>query len=160
MQNTFGEQGETFLQAAEFRNQPEKALREVAQMVFVCPAAAWCELMLRQKRSQKRYLYIFDRIIPGDDIGPAHAMEMMYVFHTLHRNWRPFEMKDYVAADRLAAYWCNFARKGDPNGEGLPVWDSWREDSRRAMVIGETAEMKEVPVNAGAEKLTERILQS
>ena len=32
------------------------------------------------------------------------------------------EEKDYALSDQMTNYLTNFAKSGDPNGEGLPCW--------------------------------------
>ena len=35
-----------------------------------------------------------------------------------------FSRRDREVANRMRAYWTNFARTGDPNGPDLPRWDA------------------------------------
>lgn len=54
--------------------------------------------------------------------GASHFAELWYVFDHLDQEpWRWTRADRKVAAD-VAGYWVNFARSGDPNGPGLPVW--------------------------------------
>ena len=32
------------------------------------------------------------------------------------------EKGDYELSERMVSYWTNFAKTGNPNGEGLPEW--------------------------------------
>jgi len=54
--------------------------------------------------------------------GAAHAAEMPYVFDNLAAYDWPWRPGDKRLAAMVSRYWMNFARSGDPNGDGLPHW--------------------------------------
>lgn len=90
----------------------------------------------RQTGSAPVYRYLFARKIPiepgrmqngrpvtAEDVGARHAGEIEYVFGTLDTvKGVPWTPADRALADTIGRYWTNFARTGDPNGEGLPLW--------------------------------------
>ena len=80
---------------------------------------------VRAAQGKPVYYYHFARPLPGDGVGAMHSAELFYVFNNLTYNWRPYVGVDFEIANTLNAYWCNFARTGDPNGEGLPQWDAY-----------------------------------
>ena len=51
-----------------------------------------------------------------------HSSDLRYMFGTLDRSWRPYKQRDYEASGQMMDYLVNFARTGDPNGPGLPLW--------------------------------------
>jgi para-nitrobenzyl esterase len=70
------------------------------------------------------YQYQFDHAIAGRP-ATQHSAEVPYVFGDLLPGGflgGPFVAADRKIADDLQAYWVNFARRGDPNGAGLPRW--------------------------------------
>ena len=82
------------------------------------------------------YRYLFTRKIPvpaghmvggrpatAEDIGARHAGEIEYVFGTLDSvKGVAWTDGDRALSDAIGTYWTNFARSGDPNGNGLPQW--------------------------------------
>ncbi len=68
------------------------------------------------------WMYFFDLNAPGDDNRAFHSADLRYVFGTLEGSWRPYGDRDREASEQLISYLANFARRGDPNGPGLPDW--------------------------------------
>jgi para-nitrobenzyl esterase len=58
-----------------------------------------------------------------------HSDDIEYIFGTL--DTRPGETvrpEDRRLSEQMMGYWTNFARSGDPNGPGLPVWPKYGKD--------------------------------
>jgi para-nitrobenzyl esterase len=106
-------------------------------LILGIPAAQWvtdttfrCSAVVTAARHAAGgapvYSYQFEQSLPGrEGDGAAHSYELPYVFGNLLAAG-PLAGQ-YGAADRqlsnvMLAYWTNFAKRGDPNGEGLPVW--------------------------------------
>ena len=92
-------------------------------------AKKWCVA-----QETPSFLWLFDRQLPGDSRGAWHSSDLWYWFGTLGSSWRPMEEKDYVLSDVMTDYLTNFAKNGNPNGEGLP---DWKTADKGTMRIGE-----------------------
>ena len=73
------------------------------------------------------YIYLFSYVAPSMQqwmrFGAAHASEIPYVFDDLReRNGATIAPGDREVAKMMNTYWTNFAKTGDPNGDGLSKW--------------------------------------
>ncbi|WP_158257961.1 carboxylesterase/lipase family protein [Sphingopyxis lindanitolerans] len=81
------------------------------------------------KVGQPAWLYYFDylpKAVRGTVPGVAHGDEVPYIFGTLPGKSRvtPADAvtdDDRAVAALMTAYWTNFAKRGNPNAEGLPA---------------------------------------
>ena len=72
------------------------------------------------------YRYHLELAAPPSKFHPAtafHSDDIEYIFGTLDTRpgaeWRP---EDRKLSEQMMTYWTNFAKTGDPNGEGVPTW--------------------------------------
>lgn len=75
----------------------------------------------------RAFVYYFDNPPPGRNVefyGSFHSAELWYFFSSLRdrADQRPWTDRDHRMADTMSSYLANFVRTGDPNGDGLPVW--------------------------------------
>jgi para-nitrobenzyl esterase len=90
------------------------------------------------QRGNAAYLYFFAQNPPAPAGEPpfpaAHAAEVPYVFNNVGElplfpdrsdpKLAAASAPDLKVADQMSSYWVNFARTGNPNGPGLPVWQA------------------------------------
>jgi len=67
-------------------------------------------------------------------VGAAHGMDLAFMFgnflsdsqSALRFAWNEKNKAGRInLSKRMMAYWANFARTGNPNGNGLPEWKAW-----------------------------------
>ena len=104
--------------------------------------ARFCQNQLDLGR-KPAYFYFFDRKLPGDGAGAFHSCELWYEFETLGRCWRPWEDCDRELARVMSNYWANFAKAGNPNGEGLPHWEPYTQENHQPVELADTGGMKQ-----------------
>ena len=70
--------------------------------------------------------------------GAGHGSEVSFVFNTLHARWgSPGEAtpEEKELAKIMNTYWANFAKTGDPNGNGLPAWPLYNTQKEEILDI-------------------------
>lgn len=93
---------------------------------FRCPAVA--ELMRHAAAGHASFHFEFARVPAGREAqGATHGSEVPYIFGTLDKEsiflaGARLNEVDARFSDVMQRYWTNFAKTGDPNGAGLPVW--------------------------------------
>jgi para-nitrobenzyl esterase len=95
----------------------------------------WVRLQTKTGKSPA-FLYYFTRTPPGSEaLGAFHASEIAYVFGNLSAR-RQWEEADRKLSATMADYWTNFAKTGNPNGKGLPLWPAYKESTDVALELG------------------------
>jgi len=96
---------------------------------FAWPSWAWACGQLKSGASPV-YMYYFDQAQPAPTWpmklkpnGAPHGTEVAYVFgHLPPAEQSEFTEQDHALSAMMMSYWTNFAKSGNPNGEGLPEW--------------------------------------
>jgi len=119
---------------------------------------SWALLQARTGRSRVFYYY-FDQHpahpagAPEADHGAPHGVDVPYVFQTLDRKDPKLTPGDLAVSEAMATYWTNFAKKGDPNGPGLPHWPVFTATDRQVMYFHDLPQLGPVPSAAALEVL-------
>lgn len=92
------------------------------------PGEAWGRNNVRKGFKPIR-AYYFEHIVPGPEGTSPHGVELPYLFGTLSLFDRPWTDFDYRLQEVINGYWTNFAKTGDPNGEDLPEWPYYTQDT-------------------------------
>jgi para-nitrobenzyl esterase len=126
------------------------------------------------QRGRKAYVYFFARNPPAPAgqplIAAAHAAELPYVFNNLGElplfpdrsdpQLAAVSAPDLRLAEQMSSYWVNFARSGDPNGAGLPVWQQHEVGgSERALVLDAEPSAAQLPAKPRLELYDKRYAQ-
>ena len=103
------------------------ASQVLADAQFRCPATT--EGRWHSAANHPVYEYEFDHATPGQEAGGAvHSSELSYVFGFYPKEGNlagAYTATDYKISDLLESYWTNFAKTGNPNSDGLPVWPAF-----------------------------------
>jgi para-nitrobenzyl esterase len=67
--------------------------------------------------------------------GAGHGSDVAFVFNNLDGRRRAPETtpEDEKLAQIMNSYWANFAKTGNPNGKGLPLWPGY--DTKKEMIL-------------------------
>ena len=93
------------------------------------PARLMAQSMERKKNPA--YLYQFTRrpdTALARKLGVHHGVDLAYVFGNMAKS-DGYDDTDLELSGKMIDYWVNFAKTGNPNGEGLPDWPAYKSQS-------------------------------
>ncbi len=97
----------------------------------------WAWARLQAQSGQGRvYFYYFKQQPPfpagsiHEGWGASHFAELWYMFDHLDQDLWRWSAADRQLAALMSGYWTNFAKGGDPNGDGLPRWPAFGGDGK------------------------------
>lgn len=128
-----------------------KTARDLARdAAFGWHTWSWARLQTTTGKSPV-YLYYFDQHptfsvdSPRAGQGSPHAQEVAYVFGHLDKSNPETTPSDLVISEAMATYWTNFAKKGHPNGQGVPLWSAFDNTNNNVMYFQQTPHVGKVP---------------
>jgi len=115
----------------------------------------WARLQSQTGKSKVFYYYFdqhpdYPEDSPRAGYGSPHGMEIPYVFQHLDASNPMLRNTQITKADEdiseaMSTYWTNFAKYGDPNGKGVPVWPAFSDDHPIVMYFNKTPYTGPVP---------------
>ena len=120
--------------------QVRRSAQDLAGDRFIAYGAwKWMEMHLKTGQAPL-YRYRFEQTLPlaayappGAEAAAPHASEIEFVFQVLSSRKLPWRPEDRAVSELMGSYWSNFAKTGDPNGEGLPRWPAYTQDGYQVM---------------------------
>jgi para-nitrobenzyl esterase len=119
----------------------------IREFSFAWSTWNWARLQSKNGKN-KAFVYYFDHRTPASPDGSSHAAEVPYVFGNLGMFGQPGGMggsEDRVLSELIPSYWINFAKKGNPNGPGLPGWPAFDEKEQKTMFFDKTPSARPHP---------------
>jgi para-nitrobenzyl esterase len=133
-----------------------KTARDLARdAAFGWQTWSWARLQSQTGKS-KVYLYCFDqhpdypKDSPRYGFGSPHGQEVGYVFMNLDASNPQTTKSDLEISEAMGTYWTNFAKYGNPNGQGVPAWPAFSDTKAQVMYFCQKPFIGPVP---GAESL-------
>lgn len=141
----YGDQADALLKVFPAKTDAEakQSAGELASADFIGYSTwKWIQMQLATSGAPV-YRYRFEDAPPaatgseGESRGAYHSAEIEFVFEALNSKALPWRPEDRKLSDQMSSYWTNFAKTGDPNGEGLPMWPAYRSsDGYQVMHLG------------------------
>jgi para-nitrobenzyl esterase len=131
---------------------PELWIAIETDRLFRVPALRLAELQHRHQSQTYAYLFTWTSPAMEGALGSCHALEIPFVFGTLHHPGISAFVGADPAAERLSMLiqeaWLAFARTGDPSHPQLGDWLPYHPGVRPTQILGPECELVNAPFEA------------
>jgi len=129
--------------ASSFMKEYEKEIKEdafgafndiITAYWFMQPHRDWSRLAFDNGEDVYRYQFTKE----NGYYATNHSGEMIYCYGNLDKSNKQFayDESDYELSRKMVSYWANFAKTGNPNGEGLPTWEKMSDYNSPLLELG------------------------
>ena len=103
------------------------------------------------------YVYSWRTPILDNRPGPFHACEISFTFDNAEicDHYSAGSPDAFVLSKQISTAWVNFARTGNPNHKGLPLWPAYTTDTRATMYFDTPCELRNDPEGKGLRLITQ-----
>jgi para-nitrobenzyl esterase len=130
---------------------PAKTARDLTRdAAFGWHTWIWARLQAKTGKG-KVYYYYFDQHpdyssdSPRAGYGTGHGADVPFVFQHLNPSNPNATKSDPEISEAMATYWTNFAKRLDPNGEGVAAWPAFSDAKPVVMHFAQTPHTGAVP---------------
>jgi para-nitrobenzyl esterase len=113
------------------------------------PALRLADLQCRHQRQTYAYLFTWTSPAMEGALGSCHALEIPFVFGTLHQPAVSAFVGAGPEAERLSraiqGAWLAFARSGDPRHSHLGDWSPYHPEGRSTQILGPECKLVNAP---------------
>jgi para-nitrobenzyl esterase len=119
----------------------EAVIQLLGDVVFRMPSVRLAELN-SQRQPTFVYLFTYRSLTKGPtglEYGSMHGLEVAFVFHvdsSMAYSYVGPKGSWAHLSDQMVDAWTRFARSGDPNGVGLPMWPRYEAGQHATMQFG------------------------
>ena len=115
--------------ATEIERDAFNAFNEIFSVYwFMYSHHAWSKAALANGKTVYRYQFTKE----NGYHGTFHSGEIVYAYGNIYRARERFayDESDIQLSSTMLSYWANFAKTGNPNGEGLPTWTPYQSNGQ------------------------------
>jgi len=154
----FSVHSEKLLKYYPGRNDEDAALSQKnmsRDMTFGMQNFVWSNMAV--ENGSTVFVYRFKRLVPenkaGSQFSAFHTGEVPYAYNNLKFVHRPFDQADFRLANTMSTYWINFIKTGNPNGNELPIWNTYTRQGKSIMLFDKETKPSQLEDGAALENL-------
>jgi para-nitrobenzyl esterase len=129
---------------------PKTARDLMRDAAFGWQTWSWARLQAKNGKSKVFYYYFdqhpdYPKDSPQYGYGSPHGQDVAYVFMHLNAADPKTTPSDLAISEAMGTYWTNFAKFGNPNGQGSVEWPEFNENKPSVMYFCQKPQVGPVP---------------